>query len=163
MITGFDKVGQARFQPCMGIAVIPLAGGLFDGPVHAFDLAVGSGRVHLFQPVFDLMRRAHTVEDVFEGKPVPLAMGELDVVVGQDRVAPVPRRRGRDQMTQELGGNPLYRALMQFDTGELGGRVEGDKQPDFAFVGADFSDVNMKTAARVRRAGSWRCREEPVL
>ena len=130
-----------------GYVVIPLDGGLFDCPVHALDLPVGPGRVHLCQPVFGLMVCAHTVEDVFEGNPVLLAMGELYTIVGQDRVDPV--RHDRAQIAQELGGNHFSRALMQFDIGELRGPVDGDKQPDFTFAGARFGDVDMEISDQV--------------
>ena len=131
----------------MGIVMISLDGGLFDRPVHALDLSVGPGMVYLCQPVFDLMVCAHTVEDVFEGKPILLAIGEPDAIVGQDRVDSI--RYGSDQMTQELGGNHLSRALMQFDIGELGCPVDGDKQPEFTFAGAQFGDVDMKISDRI--------------
>ena len=48
-------------------------------------------RVRLCQPVFDRRLCANTLEDMFKGKPVRLAMGQLDAVVGQDRVALVRR------------------------------------------------------------------------
>ena len=60
---------------------------------------------------------ANTLEDGFKGKPVRLAMGQLDAVAGQDRIALV--RQGGDQMRQALGGNPLSGRLMQLDTGDL--------------------------------------------
>ena len=60
---------------------------------------------------------ANTLEDMFKGKPARLAMGQLDAVAGQDRVALV--RQGGDQMRQALGGNPLSGRLMQLDTGGL--------------------------------------------
>ena len=92
IVMGSDKVGQVGFQLCMGIVMISLDGGLFDRPVHAPGLSVGPGMVHLCQPVFDLMVCANTIEDVFEGKPVLLAIGELDAVVGQDGVDPAAIR-----------------------------------------------------------------------
>ena len=125
----------------MGIVMISPDGGLFDCPVHALDLSVGPGMVHLCQPVFDLMVCANTIEDVFEGKPILLAIGELDAVIGQDGVDPV--RHSINQVAQELGGNPFSRTLMQFDIGEFRGPVDGDKQPDFAVAGAQFGDVDM--------------------
>ena len=73
----------------MGIVMISLDSGLFDRPVHAPDLSVGPGMVHLYQPVFDLMVCTNTIKDMFEGKPVLLAIGEPDAVIGQDGVYPV--------------------------------------------------------------------------
>ena len=90
---------------------------------------------------------ANTVEDVFEGKPVLLTIGELNAVIGQDRVDPV--RHSSDQVAQELGGNHFSRTLMQFDIGELGCPVDGDKQPDFAFAGAQFGDIDVEISDRV--------------
>lgn len=62
------------------VIVVALDGGLLDGPVHSFDLAVGPGMIGLGEPVFDAVFATGAVEDVLEGMPIALAVGELDAV-----------------------------------------------------------------------------------
>jgi len=76
-----------------------LGRGLLDRPVHPLDLAVGPGLEGFGQAMLDAVPLAERIERM---RPVRLGawlFGELDAVVGQDRV---------DAIRQGLqgGGNP---------------------------------------------------------
>jgi len=68
----------------MRVVVIPFDRRLLDRPVHPFDLAVGPGVVHFCQPVIDVLLPTDAVEDVFEGRCVLLAIGELDAIARRE-------------------------------------------------------------------------------
>jgi hypothetical protein len=57
--------------------------------------------VHLGEPVLDVVPLTHTIKDVRAVPDVLLGSGELDTIVGQDRVDAV--RDSLDQIKQELG------------------------------------------------------------
>ncbi len=59
---------------------------VLDRPVHPLDLPIGPGMVDFGQPVFDFVFIADPVEDMPGGVFVPGLVGELDTVVGQNRV-----------------------------------------------------------------------------
>ncbi len=99
-----------RFKLRMCVVVIAFDRCLLDRPVHALNLPVRPGMVHLGQALVDGVLPANTAEGVFEGEPVLLAVGELDAVIGQDRMDLVRHRC--DQIAQELGGDHLARSLM---------------------------------------------------
>ena len=78
----------------MRLVVEAFDGCVLDGAVHAFDLAIRPWVLDLGEPVVDLMFPADPVEDVFEGIDMPIMVGELDAVIGEDDVEPV--RHGCD-------------------------------------------------------------------
>ena len=84
----------------VGVVVEPPDGGVLDGAVHAFDLAIGPRMLWLGQPVIDvgegtgvfesvssegLLARDH-LADLGWGPGFALGIGEVDAVVGQHRV-----------------------------------------------------------------------------
>jgi hypothetical protein len=76
-----------------GVAVVVIAtdGGVFDGAIHTFDLAVGPGMVWLGQPVFNSMAFTDAIERAPpEHGRRPLSVlrqiGELDAVIGEHGV-----------------------------------------------------------------------------
>ena len=73
----------------MAVIVIAFDRRVLDRSVHPLDLAVGPGMIDFGQPVFDFVIIADTVENVSEGVFLPGLIGELDAVVGQNRVDPV--------------------------------------------------------------------------
>ena len=88
------------FEWLMCAVVITLDGGLFDGAVHAFHLAVGPGVVDFSEPVFNVMLTANTVEPVHGRGLIRFAMGKLSAVIGQEGVYLV--RQSRNDISQEL-------------------------------------------------------------
>ena len=70
----------------MCAVVVSLDGGLFDGSVHAFHLAVGPGVVNFCEPVFNVMFLANTVKEVHRCGFILFAVGKLSAVIGQEGV-----------------------------------------------------------------------------
>ena len=88
------------FELRMCAVVVSLDGGLFDGSVHAFRLAVGPGMIDFSEPVFNVMFLANTVEEVPPYRFILFAVGKLSAVIGQEGVYFV--RQGRNDISQEL-------------------------------------------------------------
>ena len=84
-IVGYNEVGNVRFKLRMGIVVIPFYRRFLDRPVHPLNLPVGPGVVHLGKALVDFIRSAYTTEDLFEGEPLLLAVGELDAVARREQ------------------------------------------------------------------------------
>lgn len=61
-IVGFREVCQVRFEWMVGVLEESFHRGIFNGPVHAFELPVGPGVVWLLQPVFDSVKPTELVE-----------------------------------------------------------------------------------------------------
>lgn len=62
VITGVDEVGEMGGQLSMAVIMIAFDGGLFDRPVHAFDLTVGPRMVRFGEAVLDPVLAATHVE-----------------------------------------------------------------------------------------------------
>jgi hypothetical protein len=108
--------------------------------------------VWLGQPMFDAVLAANLVETVhpIARRPtvaVARQVGELDAVVGENRMQAIRRRR--DQRFEEGDGRWAIGLLMQLHEGELRGSVDADEQVELAFLGPDFGDVDVKEADRV--------------
>ena len=76
----------------MVVVVEALDGRVLDRPVHSLDLTIGPRVVGLGQPVLDPVGFADHVEahrPGIDGVAVPRLLGELDAIVGEDRVQPV--------------------------------------------------------------------------
>jgi len=135
--------------------MVALDGRLFQRSVHAFDLAVRPGMVHFRQPVLDFVFAAYAIEDMFERHGVRGSFGELNAVVGQDRVDLV--RACLDQMAQELRGVHLAGLFVKLDEDELRRAVDGDEHVELAVLRADLGDVDMEVADRIGfELLSWR-------
>lgn len=79
------------FELAVAVVVIALNGGVFDGSVHAFHLAIGPGMFDFGQPVFNAVFTAAHVKHVGHEcrcRPVSVAWwkGKLDAVIGQNRM-----------------------------------------------------------------------------
>jgi hypothetical protein len=79
------------FELAVAVVVIALDGGVFDGSVHAFHLAISPGVLDFGQPVSNAVFTATHVEHVGHVcccRPVNVAWwkGKLDTVVGQNRM-----------------------------------------------------------------------------
>src|SRR3984893_3055521 len=69
---------------------------------------------------------------------------EVDTVVGENRMNLV--RHGRDEVAEEVGGDPRGRFLMQLDKGEFRGSIDCDKEMKLAFFGPNFGNVDVEEA-----------------
>lgn len=81
---------------------------------------------HFSQPVIDIMSDANAVEGNQGMFLRALAFGELDAVIGQDRMNFVGN--GFEQMFEKLFCQQARGSPMQFGVSELAGSVDGDKQ-----------------------------------
>ena len=119
----------------VGVVVEPPDGGVLDGAVHAFDVAIGPrmlwfGRSVIYvgegTGVFEsvssegLLARDH-LADLDWGPGFALGIGEVDAVVGQHRMDLVGYRL--DEGAQEVGCFDV-----QLSKGELVGAVDGDEE-----------------------------------
>ena len=145
-IVGFDEVLEVLTELVVVVVVEPLDGGLLDRAVHPLDLTIRPGMLHLGQPVLDIVIAADAVEDVLEGVPVLLAVGELDAVVSEHSVDCVGD--GSHEITQELGGGHLASLPMQLRIGGLRGPVDGHEKVKLAFGRAHLSDVDVEITDR---------------
>ena len=152
MVVGVDEQLKMSSKLIMAGVVVAFNGGIFDGAVHALDLAIRPRVVWLCQAVFDPMLGADTIEQV-TCKPCcwPIAiawwMAELDAVIGQNGVEPV--REGVDQITQELACDHPGRFGLQSNEGELGCAVDPNEQLKLAFLGPHFRNVDVNVTDRV--------------
>src|SRR5579862_9112123 len=53
-VVGLDEVSEVVAELVVGVVVEPPDGGVLDGAVHAFDLAIGPRMLWLGQPVIDV-------------------------------------------------------------------------------------------------------------
>ena len=90
---------ELKMLPKLVVAAVVIAfdGRFFDGAVHALHLAVGPWVVGLGQAVIDVVITADLIEaeNPVAGRPavaISWQVGELDAVVGQDRVQPIRNR-----------------------------------------------------------------------
>jgi len=103
--------------------------------------------LHFGQPVLDAVFAADAVEDVLQGVPILLAIGELDAVLGEHGVDGVGDD-GHD-VAQELGGHHLTGLLMQLRIGEFRGPVDGHEEGELAFGRAHLGDLDVEIADRI--------------
>ena len=64
MVVGIDEQLQVPMKLIVIGLAVPFDGGLLDGSVHSFDLAIGPRTVQLGQTVFDSILCANTVEQM---------------------------------------------------------------------------------------------------
>ena len=94
------KAALSGFELLVAVIVVVLDRGFLDGAVHAFDLAVGPGMLHLGEAMVDAVFLATPVEhvrDVARRRSIGVARreGELNAVVRQHDMDLVGD--GRDQ------------------------------------------------------------------
>lgn len=129
--------------------VIPFDRGILDGAVHPLNLAIGPWMVGLGQATFDPIRFtnqvvAHLAER--HAVPVPRLLCKLDAIVCKIGVELV----GHDfeQMFQELPRCLAVGLLNKLRDRELAGSINGNKEIELAFLGPNFSDIDMEIANR---------------
>ena len=96
-VVGVHEGGEVSSQTVVAFIVIATDGGVLQGAVHAFDLAIGPWVVGLCQAVLDAMHAARPVKRMAApagGRllPVPGQVGELDAIVGQDGMDRIEHR-----------------------------------------------------------------------
>jgi hypothetical protein len=84
----------------------------------------------------------NSIENVLGSPAVLLGIGELNAVVGEDRVDGTGNCGG--EITQELGCRHFASFLMQFDIGQLGCPVDSNKKIELAFGGLHLGDIEME-------------------
>ena len=135
----------------LGVVVVVIAfdGRIFDRAVHALDLPVGPGMFDLGEPVLDAIFAAAHVEHVGEvgrGRAVPVAWreGELDSVVGQNRMNPV--WHGGDQRFEESRCGLSVRLFDEQSEREFARAVNGDEEMELSLAGMYLGDVDVEVA-----------------
>lgn len=145
-------------QLIMSVVVEPLDGGLFQGPVHAFDLTVGPRMVWLCQSMIDVgfgtdQIDADTSErftflqhdlDFGDGPTFPLGISELHTIVGQHHVDFVGHCL--NQSLQEICRHASCGSFMELYEDALRCSIDSDKQMQLALCSPDFGDVYMEGA-----------------
>jgi len=134
-------------QLVVAVVMKALDGRLLDGAVHPFDLAIGPWVVRLGQPVLDPIRLANHVEahgPGIDGVAVPGLFGELNAIVGQDRVDLV--RHGFEHVLKELPGSFSVSRCNELSDGELGCPVYAHKEKELALGGLHLSYVDVEEA-----------------
>ena len=94
-IVGADDVGAVLAQRVEIVVMEAFDGRGLDRAVHAFNLAIRPWVLDPGQPVVDLMLAADAVEDVLEGMNVPVVVGELAAIIGQNDVDAVRHSGGQ--------------------------------------------------------------------
>ena len=135
---------QVFLEMPMGLVMITLDGGLLEGAVHPLDLTVRPEVIRLGQAVIDVVFTAHAVEDVATCEQVLLTVGELNAVVGEQRVQLLGH--GLDEIVEKLRRDQLRRPRVQFSVSKLAGAVDGYKQAELSLLGPDLGDVDVEIA-----------------
>lgn len=136
-----------RAQLVMTIVVEAFDGCIFDRAVHPLDLPIGPWMVRLGEAVLDVVCLADHVEAHLArpgGVAIARLLGELDAIIGQDRVDTVGH--GFQQVIEELPcGSPVGLVDQPGDC-ELAGSVDGDEQVQLAFGRLHLRDVHVEEA-----------------
>ena len=104
-------------------------GRLLNRAVHPLDLTVGPRMVRLGKPVLNFIGFADHVKAHLArpgGVAAAWLLGELDAIVGQDRVNAVGH--GFQQMFEELPSRPPVSLVDELSDRELAGAVDADEQ-----------------------------------
>ena len=99
-VVGIDEVGKMLAQFIVVVIVIAMNGRLFDGAVHAFDLAIGPRMPWFGAPVINVVSGTSTLKgmapeqlsfrphlpDISRSPTLPRRIGELNAIVCEYRV-----------------------------------------------------------------------------
>jgi hypothetical protein len=106
--------------------------------------------VRFGEPVLDVVPLADHVEAHLTrpgGVPVAGLLGELDAIVGQDRVDAV--RYGLQQVFEELPRRPPVSLVDQLCDRELARAVDGHEQVKLALGGLHLGNIHVEEADRI--------------
>lgn len=160
-VVGGNEVGQVSAQLVMGFIVKAFDGGVFECPVHAFDLPIGPRMLGFCKPVVDVVLGAGVLEgvgakefasldgqlDFRRGRAGVSRRSEVGAVIGKHRMHLV--RDGFEQSPKEVAGYPPGGFFVHLDEGELRGSVDGNEEIQPALLGTDLGDVDMEVPDRI--------------
>jgi hypothetical protein len=109
-IVGVDEVLEVGFELVMAVIMIAFDGCFLDCPVHPFDLTIGPGMFDFGEAVLNVILFADSVKDVFERTSVVSHVGELDAIIGQDRMDTIGN--SKHEIAQKLSCNYLASLLV---------------------------------------------------
>ena len=134
-------------QLVMAVVVVSLDRRFLDGPVHALDLTIGPRVVWPGQSMLDPNCLADHVEAHLARicfVPVPGLLGELDAIVGQDRMNAI--RDGLEQMFEEFPHDLAICLFHELRDSKFAGPVNAHKEIELSFHGLNLGDVDVKKA-----------------
>ena len=148
-IIGLDEGQDVGLEGLKVRIVEGLDGGLLDGAVHPFGLAVGPGMIGFGELVLDAVLAADTVEDVAHplgGGAIAVfwQVGEGHAVVGQHGVDGIGE--GGHDLAEKGGTVQLGCGRQESDVGELGHPVDGEEHEELTLGQAQLADVDMDVA-----------------
>lgn len=144
-VVGYQPVTDMPSQLIDRGVVERFDGCFLDGSHHTFGLAVGPRMIGLGQPVLDAILLADTPEDVWERQAcAAFELGELDAVIGKHGVDFVRHRF--DQGFQKAGSDQFGGSAIYASEDQLGCAVDSDIQVRFAFLMAQFGNVDVEVA-----------------
>ncbi len=149
VVVGVHEVREVGFKLVVTVIVIALDGGFLDGPVHAFDLAIGPGMPDLGEAMFNAIFATPHIEHVghvSSGWSIGIAWreGELDPVIGQNDVDLVGH--GLDEGFQKGGCRNPAGFLLHLDKCEFARPVDGNGKIELALSGSHFGDIDVEIA-----------------
>ena len=89
-VIGHQESIQVFFQVLVGLVVILFHRGVFERAVHAFYLAIRPRMVDFGEPVVDTRFLTDAIKDMLKCILIALTVGELDAIIGQHGVDPIP-------------------------------------------------------------------------
>jgi hypothetical protein len=160
-VIGIREGVQVLFEGLVAFRVIPFDRGIFQGSVHAFDLAVRPGMARFREA----MRKAMWLTGIIEGMQKLYTFRMLRdwllvcpstavrqrckrrTVIRQHRVDGVGHRR--DEGAAEGGGNPTRGFCMQLGTGKRAGTVDGHDERQEACFRRHLGNIDREGAQRI--------------
>lgn len=85
-VVDIQEVVQMFSELLVIFIIIAFDGGLFSCSVHAFDLTIRPRMIWFCQAVLGIIFKADAGKDMRECIPICFAVGELDAIVGEDRM-----------------------------------------------------------------------------
>ena len=144
-VVGSNEYAEVDTQLVVGVVVVALYSGLFDGAVHALDLPVRLGMIGLGEAVVDAVQKTDPVKrmaaKVGRGSLAILRqIGELDAVVGEHGMDPIGD--SCDQRLEESRRSLHIGTFDQLHESELRSAVDGHKEIELAFGGAHLLNIS---------------------
>jgi hypothetical protein len=151
-VIGSDEVAEVDTQLIVGVVVVALNRGLFDGAVHALDLTVRPGMIGFREAVVDAVQKTEPVKRMAAkagrgSLAILRQIGELDAIVrehGMDSIGD-----SRDQRLEESRRRLHVGTFDQLHESELRSAVDGHKEIELAFGGAYLGQIDMEVADRI--------------
>jgi len=145
----------------VALVVEALDGRFLDRSVHAFDLAIGPGMLGLGETVIDIVPGAGQLEgmsseeflafklglNLSRSPTVAAGIGEVDAVVGEDRVDFV--RNGFDEGSEEVRGHLRGGPLMKLSERKLRRPINGYEEVQLALLGSDLGNIDVEVSDRI--------------